>query len=160
MVFEDLLHRCPLVAHAFRLVVEQQRRHAAPAYLKLQAPFIARYAAFIYNTRKFNRSVLLRRKVHRPPQCLCHRRLIRTAQRKAVARHAPRVGKLPLQKRRQLILHPVARCQIPLHHGSFTRSPTAILFGFLICRFNFSSAVSVTLCARAIPQSVSPRFTV
>ena len=78
----------------------------------------------------------------------------------AVARHAPRVGKLPLQKRRQLILHPVARCQIPLHHGSFTRSPTAILFGFLICRFTFSSAASVTLCARAIPQSVSPRFTV
>ena len=160
MVFEDLLHRCPLVAHAFRLIVEQHRRHASPAYLKLQAPFVARYAAFIYNTRKFNRSVLHRRKAHRPPQCLCHRGLVCAPQRKAVARHASRVGKFPLQQRRQLKLRTVARRQIPLHHGSFTRSPTAILFGFLICRFTFSSAVSVTLCARAIPQSVSPRFTV
>ena len=160
MVFEDLLHRRPLIAHALCLVVEQQRRHAASAHLKLQALFIACHAALVHNARKFDRAVLSRRKAHRPPQHLRHRRLVCALERKAVARHASRVGKFPLQQRRQLKLRTVARRQIPLHHGSVTRSPTAILLGFLICGFTFKSAVSVTPYVFAMPHSVSPRLTV
>ena len=43
---------------------------------------------------------------------------------------------------------------------SVTRSPTAILVGFLICGFTFKSAVSVTPYVFAMPHSVSPRLTV
>ena len=157
---QDILRRRLLVAHRLRLAVEQQRRHAASAQLKPQAVLVAARGALVDHAAERLRAVLPRREAHRAAQRLRHLRLVGALERKAVARHAPRVGKLPAQQRRQLVLLAAAGRDIALHHGSVTCSPAKISFGFLICGFTASSAASVTPLARAMPQSVSPRRTV
>ena len=67
---------------------------------------------------------------------------------------------LLISNRNRILTFETLARQIPLHHGSVTRSPTAILLGFLICGFTFKSAVSVTPYVFAMPHSVSPRLTV
>ena len=103
MVFEDLRHRRALIGHRLRLVVQQQRRHAASCDLQLRSLFIAGHLILVDHAEKLGFAVLLCRKAHGAAQHVRHRLFVRTADGKAVARLCARIGKAPRKQRRQLI---------------------------------------------------------